>query len=165
MNHAVFLSNTQRPRDFATTDSILGVLKHPHCGKPLIQTDRGVFHDGSDLNGELPPGVVNAALPPKLVFQEAGDLRPTGRANNPVLPFGPTGNKIVQAVLSIREMQDGFLEGLGFVEGFHTSSLTQNLGLVKYIIALTLAVHCNQTKINETCKSLAPLILLRRRLL
>src|ERR1039457_5056503 len=61
------LSNAERPRYLATTDTVLGILKHPHCRKPLVQADGGIFHDGSNLDGELAPRIPNAALPAKLV--------------------------------------------------------------------------------------------------
>jgi hypothetical protein len=128
-----FLSGTQRASDLATTDAVLAVLKHPDCREPLIKADRRVFHDGADLHGELPLGMPDAALPAELLFQKAHSNTPADRANNPVLPFGTASDKVVQAVLGIREVDDCFLEGLWFVGAFHTSIVPQNRVLGKYI--------------------------------
>jgi|ERR1017187_6180929 hypothetical protein len=59
---------------------------HPHCRKPLVQTERGILENGPDLDGELALGVLVAALPSKLVFQEphpglpqVGQITPSGQ--------------------------------------------------------------------------------------
>lgn len=130
-----FLGDSEGAVDLATAYSVLSVLEHPHSRKPFIETNRGVLHDGSDLRGKLPLGMATAALPAQLILEEANILAATGRADYAILPFRTTGNKIVQAILSVRETLDCFLKGLGFVGGFHTSSLPQDRGLVNYIIA------------------------------
>jgi hypothetical protein len=63
------LGDAERPRYLATADTVLRVLKHPHCRKPFVQSDWGIFHDGPNLHGELAARVPNAALPPHLVSQ------------------------------------------------------------------------------------------------
>jgi len=130
-----FLGDTKRACDFATADSVLGVLEHPNCRKPLFETDGRVLHDGSDLDGKLPPWMASAALPTQLIFEEAYAGTPATRADHTFLPFGTAGHEVVKTVLLIREVNDGFLEGLGFVSGLHTTILTQNCVLLKYIIA------------------------------
>ena len=130
-----FLSDTKRPRDFATTDAVLAIENHPSCGEPLLKADGGIFHDGSDLDGELPLRMAVAALPAQLIFQETDPITTASRTGYAVRPLRPTEHKIFQAVLRNREVQDCFLKGLWFVEGFHTSSLPQLRVLVKDIIA------------------------------
>src|SRR5436190_2671748 len=49
--------------DFVAADSIFAVSDHPHCHEPFVERDGGIFHDGSDLNGELAFGMMAAALP------------------------------------------------------------------------------------------------------
>src|ERR1022692_464178 len=130
------LGDTERPRDFATADTVLCVLKHPHCRKPLVQTDGGIFHDGADLDGELAARVPNAALPAKLVGKEPDRSATAARADHAILPFRATRHEVIQAVRRFGKIADRFQQGLGFVKGFHTSSVPQNRVLVKYIFAL-----------------------------
>src|SRR5208282_887355 len=115
--------------------AVLAVLKHPDRWKPLVQTDGGTLHDGSHLDGELPLFMPAAALAAQLLLQEADFFTATPRSHDAVFPLGPTRHDIVKTVLLIREVNDCFLEGLGFVNGFHTRSLTQKHVLRKYIIA------------------------------
>ena len=129
------LGDAQRPRDFATTDPVFRVLKHPHCRKPLIQADGGIFHDGSDLHGELAALVPDAALPSQLVGQEPNRGATATRADYAVFPFWAARHEVLQAVPWVGKVADRFQEGLGFVKGFHTSSVPQNRVLVKYIFA------------------------------
>ena len=130
------LGDAQRPSDFATTDPVLGVLEHPHCRKPLVQTDGGIFHDGANLHGELAARVPDAALPAKLVGKEPDRGATATRADHAILPFRAARHEVFQAVTWIGKITDRFQEGLGFVKGFHTSSVPQNRVLVKYIFAL-----------------------------
>src|ERR1039458_6061086 len=130
-----FLSHAERPCDFTTADAVLAVQNHPGCGKPLIQTNGGILHDGSDLHGKLALVMSIAALPPQLILEET-DLGATAdRAHNAVIPFRPPRHKVVQAVLGNSKEDDCFLEGLGFAWAFHTSIMPQNRVLVKYIFA------------------------------
>lgn len=129
------LGYTERPRDFTTANTVLCVLKHPHGRKPFVQADGGIFHDSPNLNGELAARVPDAALPTKLVSKEPDRSATATRADNAVLPFGATGHEVFQAVPRIGKVADCFHQGLGFVKGFHTSSVPQNHVLVNYIIA------------------------------
>jgi hypothetical protein len=47
------LRHFQIARDFVSTDSVLRVRDHPKRGEPLIQTQRGVLENSSDLDAEL----------------------------------------------------------------------------------------------------------------
>ena len=129
-----FLSHAQCPRHFATADPVLRVLEHPNSWKPLVETDGRVFHDGSDLHGKLSSRMAGAALPAQLIFEEANAGTPATRADYALLPLGAPGHKVVKTVLLIGKVHDGFLKGLGFVSGFHTTILTQNGVLRKYIM-------------------------------
>jgi hypothetical protein len=86
------LSHAQRPRDLATANTILSIQDQPHCRKPLIQTNRGIFKNGSDFNRELALGVMDAALPSKLIFEEANFVTATCQTNHTISPFG-TGER------------------------------------------------------------------------
>ena len=49
-----FLSDAESAADFIGTDSVLAVGDHPHGDQPLVQRDRRILKDSSDLGGELP---------------------------------------------------------------------------------------------------------------
>jgi len=130
------LGDTERTRYFTTANAILRVLKHPHSRKPFIQTDRGVFHDGSNLDGKLTARMSDAALPAQLVSKETYLGTAATWAYNAVFPLRTTRHEIGQAIGWIGKVADGFQQGLWFVKGFHISSLPQNRVLVKYIFTL-----------------------------
>jgi hypothetical protein len=56
---------------FSGRDGVAVVAEHPHCRKPLIQPESGVFHDRAYLDGELATFVLKAALPNAARCQEA----------------------------------------------------------------------------------------------
>ena len=58
-----FLMNFHILGNLATADSVLAVGDKPCSGEPLVKRDGGIFHHGSDLDGELALGVMAGALP------------------------------------------------------------------------------------------------------
>lgn len=132
-----FLSDTQRPCNFATADAVLAIQDKPHCRKPLIETQRRVLKNGSDLDGELTPGMPFTALPPQLVLEETNPSASALRAGDPILPLRTASHQVLKASHGVREVNDSFLKGLGpLIDGFHISIVPRNRELVKYIIAL-----------------------------
>src|SRR5581483_11615746 len=57
------LSNAKVACNFVAADSVLAVSQHPSCGQPLIQTNRRIFVDGSNLYGEFALRMMASALP------------------------------------------------------------------------------------------------------
>src|ERR1700688_1702958 len=53
------LSDFNVARNLVAADSVLAVSDHPSCDHPLIQRNRGIFHDGSNLDGELALGMMS----------------------------------------------------------------------------------------------------------
>ena len=47
------LANSDSLAEFITADSVLAVRQHPERRHPLVEAKRRIFHDGSDLDGEL----------------------------------------------------------------------------------------------------------------
>src|SRR5208337_3621740 len=131
-----FLSHPKRFRNFATAHTVLAVEYQPHCRKPLIQAERRILEDGSNLHRELPSWMTDTALPAQLILQEADAGATTPRAGNAVLPLRATGDKIAQAVFLIREVENCFLQALWFVSVFHALIVRQNRVLVNYIFTL-----------------------------
>ena len=135
-----FLSDSEGAVNFKPTDSVPAVQDHPHCGEPLIQTNRRVLKDSPDLHREPPFRVMASAPPAKLILEEANLLGATGRTYNTFVPLRPTRYEVIQAVLLIRKIQDRFLQALRLFDGFHDPSVRQKYGLVKYIFALIWAL-------------------------
>jgi hypothetical protein len=81
-----FLSNLEVACNLVAAHSILTIRKHPRCGKPFIQTNRGILKDSPNLDRELPLRVVASTLPVrrvalKLTFcaPQPGQLTPFGQ--------------------------------------------------------------------------------------
>lgn len=113
------LGDSQGSVNLTTRDAVFGVQDEPHCREPLIQTNWGVFENGSYFNGELAFRVPDAALPAQLIIEEANSGTTADGAYNAVGPLGTTSNEVVKTVLLVREVNDGFLQCLGVVGGFH----------------------------------------------
>ncbi len=118
-----FLGDTESAGHFVRTNSVLAVGYHPDRHKPFIQRQRRIFKDSPDLDAELPMVVDALALPLALIRQEAGVLPATNWASDPI---GPThlGDQ-AQAVIGIREVEDGLLECSWLSHGVpHTQNTT-----------------------------------------
>src|SRR5271157_1045332 len=99
--------------DLVATDSVLAISDEPSCGEPLIQTDGGVLHDGSNLDGELALEMMTGALPHAASGVEFHALRTASGAGNDTV--GPAPDyQIINAIVGIRKVLDGFLEALWF---------------------------------------------------
>src|SRR5579871_395312 len=129
-----FLADSKSAVKLPGGDTVLGIGEEPHRRKPFIQSERGVFKDSANLNGELPLRVVTRALPAELILQETDTLATAGRASDlTVRP--PLRRQIVQAVLWVSKVQDRILKSDQRFR-FHGLIVPQNRGLVKFIIAL-----------------------------
>src|SRR5438445_13346006 len=74
------LSDSQSTANLMTTDSVFAVGQHPHCWHPLLQGDRRILENSSQLDGELTTAF--AAFPAllslevvRLFSEAAGGLR------------------------------------------------------------------------------------------
>ena len=110
--------------NLARTNTVLAIQDQPDRRKPFVQAQRGIFEDSPDLHGELSLIMADAALPAKLIFQEADILATAGRAGNAIPPLRTTDHEVVKTVDLIREVNDSVFQGLGFVSGFHVFNLT-----------------------------------------
>jgi hypothetical protein len=77
---SALLSNTQGARGFVRADSVLAIDDLPDSGKPLVEAERRILEDGSDLYAELSPIMPDTALPAALVRKEPDSRAPTRRA-------------------------------------------------------------------------------------
>lgn len=95
-------------------DGVLGVGFQPESYRPLIQTERRIFHDRPRLQCELTAGVTAAAL----VAAVLGEVSHVGRpAVWAVCPFRPThGGEVGMSLVQIGEELDGFHERSGSLD-------------------------------------------------
>lgn len=115
------LSDAKSAGHFVGTDTVLAVSNHPNSDEPLVQRKRGILKDSPDLHGELPLSMDALALPLALILEEHSVLTATGRASH--LAVRPAQlNHELEAVVRVREVNDGLLEGLWFA---HVSHLNQ----------------------------------------
>jgi hypothetical protein len=112
-----FLGHADSPMNFIGTDAILAVHNLPHGGKPLIDPNRRVLHDGAGFRCELTEAVTSSTLPTIVFRLENDTLASTTRAGD---AFGPAPRyQILTAVRRMRKVYDGFLKR----RRFHASIL------------------------------------------
>src|SRR5208337_4442409 len=120
------LGNLHVTRNLVARDAVLAIGDHPSCGKPLVQGNRRIFHDGADLDGELTLWVMLRARPSQALLAEFHGRATASRADD--LAVRPSADReIVDAVIRIREVDDCFLQALGFGHGLvlHDSNNTE----------------------------------------
>lgn len=108
------LSDSERAVNLPRANAILHIGLHPDCGKPLVQTERGILHDGPDFHGKLGLEVTALALPQATGSDVPYILRSAGRADNAVLPFRPMRQEIANAVVRVGKVDDCILKCPGF---------------------------------------------------
>src|SRR6266508_1711392 len=97
--------------------AVLAVREHPHRHEPLVERERRIFENGSDLHAELVAGVTRPALPDAAGGDEGDFLAAAGRAHDAARPAAHCD--VVQAVVRVSEVDDGLFEGFGFVLAAH----------------------------------------------
>jgi hypothetical protein len=125
-----FLGDTQSPRQFVGADAVLGIGEKPDRGKPLVQTERGVFEDCPQLNRELL--AADAALPDAPGFEEHRIGRFTMGAHS---ASGPAKElkKLKRGVL-VGEVGNRFAQGLRGFDLGHTESYNGGLGVSSILL-------------------------------
>jgi len=114
-------------RNFIARDAILAIGEQPRYGEPFIQADRRILNDGADLDGELALGMVSGARP-SAAIGTVFNLRGTACRTDD-LPVPPSANgEVVDAIVRIREMDDCFLQTLGFGHGLVLHDLNSTEG-------------------------------------
>jgi hypothetical protein len=108
------LGDSKRAVEFPRTNAVLHIGLHPDCGKPLVETQRRIFHDGSDFNGKLSLGVTALALPKPPRRDIPYILRSAGRADYAILPFRPMRQEVGNTVVGVGKVDDCVLKGLRF---------------------------------------------------
>ena len=106
------LSDTQAAVKLPGANPVLHVGLHPDRNKPLVQTKRGVLHDGPDLHGELRFRMPRLTLPDAPGSDVGHVFRPAGRAHNAIRPA--TRYEVGNAVIGVGKVDDCILQSLWF---------------------------------------------------
>ena len=133
------LSDAQGPVNFVAADAVFGIRLKPESNRPLVQTDRAVLHDRSDLDGKLPTLMLGLALPAPVVGVEPHVRTVAVRAAyNPVRPAGLDEKR--QRRIGIGEVADGFNQSLWIgIFSIHAHIVGLCGHFVKYIITQIIA--------------------------
>lgn len=120
------LSDASGAVNFPRANTVLAVSHHPHCGKPLIETDGAILEDGSNLHRELAFRMASLALPDAASGNIAHVRTATGGAGDSIAPA--SGHKVRDAIIGLGEVLHRLHECFGFVRFvFHAPRLQGNL--------------------------------------
>lgn len=103
-----FLSDPKSAVDFIGADTVLGSTYHPDGRKPLVEADRGIFHQGSELDRKHLLALFVLALPRSASRNECVLVRATARASDPIRPA--KRDHKAQRVVRIVEVYDCLLK-------------------------------------------------------
>lgn len=119
------LGYPQNTGNLVGANTVLAARKKPDRGKPLTKTERRIFKDSPDLDGELPLGMLDRALPYLPVSDVTRILATAGRAYYNTIWPAPR-NQVSQAIIGIGEVDDCPFES-GWL-GCHASRITEKQG-------------------------------------
>ena len=107
------LSDLEAAMNLPRANAVLGVREEPHSAEPLVEADRRVLKDRSNLDAELCARMPSLALPHAARWHKANFVRAAVRAYNAVRPAA--GDYIGKAIVRVREVEDCFLKCLWLV--------------------------------------------------
>jgi hypothetical protein len=122
------LSDAESASDLAGANAVLAVAENPVSAHPLIQSERGVFEDGPNLEAELL--LASRAEPHAAGLNKGALLGTATRAANYTVRESQV-ERVLESTVSVREVDDGALQS---VRGFHSSILGRIALCVKYVI-------------------------------
>src|SRR5262249_37757182 len=109
------LSDSSSAGNLITAHAVLAVSQHPHCEEPLVQSDRRLLKDRSNLDGKLRLRVARLALP-ETPRRNKGNVFASARwADNALRPSAT--HKVRDAVIRISKIDDCVLQRLWFGHG------------------------------------------------
>lgn len=108
------LRDAKRAMKFKRANAVLSVRNQPDSAKPLVESDRRIFHQRPNLDRELSFRVLRVALPDLGVLKVGNVLRAATRTgNNAIRPA--ERHQELAAVIRIREVNDCLLKRFGEV--------------------------------------------------
>ena len=128
------LGDAKRARQFVGADAVLRVREQPDRRKPLVQAERRILEDGSDLDGEVLAALASATPNPARLQERRLRCSAT-RADYARRPAKLHDKG--EANVRVREVADRFGQSVGGSVFFeHGPNLSNYACGVKYIIAL-----------------------------
>src|SRR3984957_9135594 len=141
------LSDAQSAGHFVRTDTVLAVRNHPNGDEPLVEGQRRILKDGSNLRGELALSVNTLALPLTLILEEHSILPATSGAD--YLAIGPAQlDHELEAVVGVCEVNYGLLECLWL--GAHIVPHKTNSNLASLICQV---YYCQNERVRKWLKT------------
>jgi hypothetical protein len=133
---SAFLGNLERPRQFATADTILGIGNGPYRDKPLVETERAILENRANFDRKLFAAILRFALHQATAGNISDVSRAAFRASG--LAIGPFDlDHVHETNIEIRVVSNGFQKRLGAMYfSVHTGIIRPFLRCVKYINAL-----------------------------
>jgi hypothetical protein len=128
------LRNTDRAVEFVAGDAVLAVANHPNCRHPLVQPNRGILKDGSDLDCELLLAAIAEPEFPRL-HKRIAFRTATGAGNLLIRPAQEL--RVVKSAVRVGEVSDCPLERYGLFHFSHLLSIRKvplSILCAKYII-------------------------------
>ncbi len=104
------LSDADGATEFVGTNTIPAVRQHPHSGKPLVQGNRRILEDGSNLGAELPMMMDTLTLPLPLILEEHNVSASASWTGHSIIRPAEMDH-VIQSVVWVAEVLDGLLEG------------------------------------------------------
>jgi hypothetical protein len=104
------LRDKKRPSQFVTRNTVLAIGDQPHGGEPLVETDRGILKDGTDLDRELL--FATLAPPNTAVFIERHMPVTASRARNRTIRPAQFHNK-PKGYVGVRKVADRLKKAAG----------------------------------------------------
>jgi len=119
------LSNSKSAANFVRANTILAVGNQPDCDEPLVERERGIFEDSSNLHAELLASMLVLALPETASGDEANVSSAASWALDTVRPAALDHE--LEAVVGVGEVQNGLLQSLWLFHGVsHWSKYPRN---------------------------------------
>src|SRR5258705_1163425 len=112
------LGNANAPVNLIRANAVLRVDDQPHCSQPLVQANRTILHDGSQLDAEMlltGQANPNAASPNKRVA-----VRLAAWASDTLRPAN--SNHATKRGIKVGKVNNGLLESFRRGFGFHNES-------------------------------------------
>src|SRR6266849_4121162 len=133
-----FLSDAKSAANLVRANAVLAVRNHPNGHEPLVERQGRIFHDGSDLDGELPMVVDVLALPLPLILKEHGILASASGAGHNTIRPAQLDHEL-EAVIGVGKVNDGPLQS--FWLGAHVVPHKPNSSLAHLICQVYYCLH------------------------
>src|SRR5581483_11243265 len=110
------LRDLQVAGNFVAANTVLAISDEPHGRKPLVQSDCGILHHRSDLDGKFALWVMASTLPCAALLAVPYAIGAASWTYNLAI-WPATARQVANAVVGIREVNKRLLQALWFAHG------------------------------------------------